>query len=218
MSRVGRNDPCPYGSGKKIALMSEQVFDWWLFFDYEHEPGRYVVDTPGDPVLDGGVLPIPMIRAESLIEWLRSTFESAASDPAEDESDKEICATVVSDIHRAWIGPMELPTLVNYDGDPLILSRAYFDIAELEPTVAALDAARELARVEPEGVPPRWDWSGEGRDRKERSRSRARSWPAIWRPDAQANGAGRGALLATRACRAVLPARPTVVAPQATPV
>jgi hypothetical protein len=28
-----------------IALMREQAFDWWLFFDYEHEPGRYVVDA-----------------------------------------------------------------------------------------------------------------------------------------------------------------------------
>lgn len=305
MSRLGRNDPCPCGSGKKfkkccessggagagytrsdrevalaalddllsgpgwtrlvaeaeaefwgeldpeqtaladdetIALMSEQVFDWWLFFDYEHEPGRYVVDallevaqglpratrhflelarattlrvyqvtevrpgvgmvlrdsitgrethvaermgsqqirrwdvvatriipsgTPGDPVLDGGVLPIPMMRAESLIEWLRSTLAAPAGSPVDDASDKEIYATVVPDIHRAWVGPMELPTLVNYDGDPLILARAYFDIAELEPTVAALDAARELARAEPEGAPPRWDWSGEGRDRKE---------------------------------------------------
>ncbi len=305
MSRVGRNDPCPCGSGKKfkkccessggpgagytrsdrevalaaldellsgpgwerleaeaeaefwgeldpeqtalandetLTLMSEQVFDWWFFFDYEHEPGRRVVDalldvTPslpqgarfflelarattlrvyqvtevrpgvgmvlrdaitgretrvgermgsqqmrrwdviatrimpagatGDPVLDGGVLPIAMGRAESLIEWLRSIVESAAGDQADDASDKDTYATVVPDIHRAWVAPMATPTLVNFDGDPLILARAYYDIAQAEATVAALDAARDLERVEREGAPPRWDWSGQGRDRKE---------------------------------------------------
>jgi SEC-C motif len=305
MSRVGRNEPCRCGSGKKfkkccesksaagsgysrpdrqvalealeellnspgwagleeeaeaefwgeldpeqtaiaddetLALMSEQVFDWWLFFDYEYEPGRYVVDallevTPslprgarsflelarattlrvyqvtevrpgvgmvlrdvitgretrvaertgsqqmrrwdviatrimpagatGDPVLDGGVLPIAMARAEAVIEWLRSFVKSAERDRANDESDKDTFAMVVPDLHRAWVAPMAPPTLINFDGDPLIVARSYFDIAQEEAAMAALDAARELERVEPEGAPPRWDWSGHGKDRKE---------------------------------------------------
>lgn len=96
-----------------------------------------------------------MGRAESLIEWLRSIVESAAGDQADDASDKDTYATVVPDIHRAWVAPMATPTLVNFDGDPLILARAYFDIAQAEATVAALDAARELERVEREGAPPR---------------------------------------------------------------
>jgi SEC-C motif len=304
MSRLGRNEPCPCGSGKKfkkccessggagagytradrevalaaldellsgpgwerleadaeaefwgeldpeetaladnetLELMSEQVFDWWFFFDYEHEPGRYVVDallklTPslprgarsflelarattlrvyqvtevrpgvgmvlrdavtgretrvgerlgsqqmrrwdviatrimpagstGDPVLDGGVLPIAMDRAEPLIEWLRSVVESAAGE-TDEPSEKDTYASVVPDIHRAWVAPMAAPKLVNFDGDPVLLARAYFDLAQPEAAFAALDAAGELERVEPEGEPPRWHWSGQGRDRKE---------------------------------------------------
>jgi hypothetical protein len=225
------------------AVTSAQVFEWWLFFDYEYEPGRYIVDAllelaqglprgarsflklaratmmrvyqvidvqpgvgmtlrdvitgretrvgerlasqqlhrwdviatrimpagvPGNPVLDGGLLPIPMMRAESLIEWLQGVVEEEATEPAgHSASEKEIFADVAPDIHRAWIAPMEMPKLVNYDGDPVVLAHAYFDIVDREGTVAALGAARDLERVDEAQSAPRWAWSGTGKDRKE---------------------------------------------------
>jgi hypothetical protein len=120
---------------------------------------------PGDPVLDGSVLPIAPARAEPLVEVMR---DSLADDAEEGElSEKQSYAWLVPNIHAAWISPMQLPNLVNYDGDALVLTRVYFDVGDRAAVVAALDGARGLERVEAEGQPPRWAWFGKGKDRKE---------------------------------------------------
>jgi hypothetical protein len=138
-----------------VESTSELVFDFWLFFDYEFEPGRHVVDAyldvsqgvapgvrryltlarattmrvyqvvevrpsvgmtlrdlatgtetrvaersatqqihrwdviatriihagmPGDPMLDGGILPIARARAEALVEAMRDSLAADAAD------------------------------------------------------------------------------------------------------------------------------------------
>ncbi|HEY6725720.1 MAG TPA: hypothetical protein VI197_16915 [Polyangiaceae bacterium] len=220
---------------ERIAVMSEQVFDWWLFFDFQYEPQRRVVDAflevtsnlsvgaraylelarstklwlyqvtdvhpgqgmtlrdvvtgeeqrvversgsrelrrwtiiatrimpaerVGDPVLDGGVLIVSPMRAERLVEWLKEMASEQSANPLALEH-------IGPELHAAWIKPFEMPNLVNYDGDPMVMAKVYFDVEDPPELITLLDGTKRLDRVEDPGDPPRWSWCGKGKDRKE---------------------------------------------------
>lgn len=222
-----------------VALMSEQLFDWWLFFDYRYDGERRVVDAflevaenlspgaraylelakatrlwayqvtevrpgqgmtlrdvvtgeeqrvversgsrgvhrwdvlatrimpadkTGDPILDGGLVALSPMRSERIIEWLKELVSQPNAGALR-------FGEVVPQVHAAWITPFEMPALVNFDGDPMVFARVYFDVEDARRVTELLDGAEQLERVENPADSPRWSWSGTGKDRKE---------PVVW--------------------------------------
>lgn len=120
------------------------------------------------PEFDGGLLQLAPLVREQLVEAIQEDLEWLAEhEPELDE--RQRWATLVPLLHGTWRSPVPLPTMVNYDGDPLVWTTAHFEILDRESLVAALDASPSLERV-PDGDNPastKWSWSGTGRDREE---------------------------------------------------
>lgn len=109
----------------------------------------------GEPEIDGGIFPIQPRLRDPLMEHLARL--GAELDEA------ELREALVPIFLDAWIGP-GVPALVNYDGDPLLLTQVHFDVLDEGKLVAALDRARDITRDGEEKV---WSWVGSGAQRKE---------------------------------------------------
>ncbi|WP_437737412.1 SEC-C metal-binding domain-containing protein [Sorangium sp. So ce1335] len=109
----------------------------------------------GEPEIDGGLFPIQSRLRDRLVQLL--TALSAELDEA------ALREARVPAFFDAWISP-GLPQLVNYDGDPMILTHVRFDVTDEGKLVAALDGARDLCRDSGAQV---WSWVGKGAQRSE---------------------------------------------------
>ncbi len=124
----------------------------------------FPMGASGLPELDGGLFPISRLRREGLVETLRLDLAEFLEDNP-DAGEREFFETLPPFFHAAWRVPPTLPKLVNFDGDPLLLTTAYFDVLDAAGLVAALDAAApDLERT---GQGTTWSWLGQGADRKE---------------------------------------------------
>ncbi|XYI02077.1 SEC-C metal-binding domain-containing protein [Sorangium sp. So ce1128] len=109
----------------------------------------------GEPEIDGGIFPIQPRLRDPLVKHLARLGAELDED--------ELREALVPVFFDAWIGP-GVPALVNYDGDPLILTQVHFDLLDEGKLVAALDRARDITRDGEEQV---WSWVGSGAQRKE---------------------------------------------------
>jgi hypothetical protein len=109
----------------------------------------------GQPEIDGGLLPIRSRLRDALVahlERLREMLDEAEA--------REAYAIAFLD---AWIGP-GTPNVVNYDGDPMLLTTVHFEVVDEAKLTAALDGDPEMSR---DGEELRWSWVGKGRQREE---------------------------------------------------
>lgn len=126
----------------------------------------------GHPEIDGGALPIPPPRHEAVLAYIREELEDDATWGPEDD-ERARWSSIAPMLHAAWRSPLRPPKMVNYDGDPIVITKVRFAVEEPERLAAALDGASALEREgNGEGEPAggglrRWSWSGKGRDRKE---------------------------------------------------
>lgn len=123
----------------------------------------------GQPEIDGGMLPISPMRHEQLMDQLEKELDWWATHVPEGE-ERDRWGELVPLMHATWRSPLPLPRMVNYDGDPMVLTKVRFEVADPERLVVALDGARSLERDDsPDADAGRmkWAWSGTGRDRKE---------------------------------------------------
>src|SRR5690606_17140228 len=105
----------------------------------------------GQPEIDGGLLPIPPMRREQLVDELREELEwLAESDPEADE--RQHWGELVPLIHAAWRSPIPIPRLHNYDGDELVFTTVRFEVEEPERLATVLDGVGALERVNADGV------------------------------------------------------------------
>ncbi len=124
----------------------------------------FPIGASGQAELDGGMFPIPPARKESLLLQVRGQLDKLRREEpnlAEIERHK----TLVPIYHQAWRLPMAIPKLVNYDGDDLIETRAFFELSGPEAAVKLLDAVPGLARDD--ASVEKWTWSGIGTNRQE---------------------------------------------------
>lgn len=109
----------------------------------------------GQPEIDGGLFPIQARVRDSLVKHLEGL---------RDELDEaELRDAVVRVFFDVWIGP-GMPNLVNFDGEPMLLTQVHFDVVDEGALVAALDGARDLSR---DGEAQIWSWVGKGKQREE---------------------------------------------------
>ncbi|WP_437787869.1 hypothetical protein [Sorangium sp. So ce1097] len=109
----------------------------------------------GEPEIDGGLFPIQSRLRDRLVKQL----EALSAEPNE----AALREARVPMFFDAWIDP-GLPQLVNYDGDPMVLTHVHFDVVDDRKLVAVLDGARDLSRDGGEQV---WSWVGKGAQRSE---------------------------------------------------
>lgn len=121
---------------------------------------RVIGGGDGDLVLDGPVLPIRQDAQEPVVAQLREGLEGLEGAELTARY-REYCPA----LHQVWIEPAKLPTLVNYDGDPLVIHRLKFSVHDAEKVARAFDGARALDREDE--AETRWIWSGKGKQRKE---------------------------------------------------
>ena len=120
----------------------------------------------GKAELDGGLLPILRMRTEGLLVQVRQHLEDMRKD-SPDLDERRRHAMFPPMYHQAWLAPPSIPTLVNYDGDTIIETKVYYDLAEGEGDAVGirLDGIADLERDEDGGQ--QWTWSGVGTDRAE---------------------------------------------------
>lgn len=127
----------------------------------------------GHPEIDGGALPIPPPRHEAVLAYIREELEGDTIWGPEDD-ERARWSAIAPMLHAAWRSPLRPPKMVNYDGDPIVITKVRFAVEEPERLAIALDGASALEREEGDGDGEptgggvrRWSWSGKGRDRKE---------------------------------------------------
>lgn len=122
----------------------------------------------GEPVLDGGALPISPMRSQSLIEWLRKhAAEGSVTGTQGSLREKDLFAAFLPDIHRAWAEPVGTPSLVNFDGEPVLMTEVHFDVIDRDTLASALDRAKDIERDPADGEIQKWRWTGKGKERGE---------------------------------------------------
>jgi SEC-C motif len=109
----------------------------------------------GQPEIDGGMLPIQSRLRGALIEHLEQVRDEL------DEAEAREARAYA--LFGAWIGP-GMPKMVNYDGDPMLLTTVHFDVLDEGALATALDGDPELSRDDDAKV---WSWVGKGRERDE---------------------------------------------------
>lgn len=119
----------------------------------------------GATKIERGVLHIPRLRVPGLLQLMREERADYSDTP---EGEKYFYESLPPLLNEYWVAPIiapQLPTLVNFDGDPVVLTEMFFEIANREQLCAILDQA-ELFERGMEGAES-WVWSGQGQQRGE---------------------------------------------------
>lgn len=140
---------------------SRSLHRWDVIATRIYSPG-----ASGKPELDGGLFPIPALRRDAVMAQAQKHLEAVrVAEPDIDE--RCLHATLPPLYHQAWLARPTVPTLVNYDGEALLDTKAHYDVSERNraAVIRKLDGIEGLDRDEGERL--RWTWSGVGASRPE---------------------------------------------------
>jgi hypothetical protein len=113
----------------------------------------------GQPEIDGGLFPLSKSVRDPLVKHLK-----ALGDELDEDELKEAAVFVFFD---AWIGP-GMPRMVNYDGEPMLLTQVHFDVLDEGSLMKALDHAPDLDHDDVrESKTKVWRWVDKGKQSEE---------------------------------------------------
>src|SRR3989442_1393768 len=167
MKPVGRNDPCPCGSGKKYkrccldragsvgaytGAEREAALDG--LFRFAARAGgavlsaRAIVDAGGEPVGGGSPSLSPPEAQDELLKLLRRAYRAFCREFPR-ESLTAFFKRMPILYHRFWLDTVALvpdPRLVTAEGDDIVLARVVFDVRDRGVVEAVLARHTDFAR------------------------------------------------------------------------
>lgn len=122
------------------------------------------VGASGWPEIDGGLYLFGRMHREQVVNRIQFAHEAFIQE-SPGSPDSEFFKEMPPDYHQMWLAPYTgpIPSVKTFDGNEMVISKAWFDVDDSDALKAVLDSQKDLERHS-EGL--NWTWLSKPKDGK----------------------------------------------------